>query len=299
MSDYYDDDDRGKWTRRTFGATAVLAIVVFVGNSTLRAGPTTPVRIAEPATSTTVNDPAPSPATIPDAAPASTAPASTAPASTAPASTAPASTAPASTAPRSTATATEVPQPIPADRSDRYAPDGTPLPVLVVYSPTTVTLSGAVPSDDARERLVGLAVANSQRPVNVIDDLVIDGVVPDSVGIRVIELDSPRFPDGRAVLTPEHSAQFDRVAAVLRALPHVTVLVVGHADQRGDARTNWELSDERARTVVAYLTEAGIEPARLSSRAAGETDLLSIDDDATALALNRRTEFIFSGVLVP
>jgi hypothetical protein len=29
----------------------------------------------------------------------------------------------------------------------------------------------------------------------------------------------------------------------------------------------------------------------------GETDLLTLDDDAKALALNRRTEFIFYGLL--
>jgi outer membrane protein OmpA-like peptidoglycan-associated protein len=283
MSSYYDElDDRGRWTRRGFGAVALLAIAAFVGNSTLRTDPPTPT--------ISVNTPVTEPESEPDTA-ATTVPPSTLaePAPTA-ATDAPEPTTTPAPAPAATTT---------ADRLNRSAPDGTPLPVLVVYSPTTVTLSGAVPSDDARERLVALAMANSQRPVNVIDDLVIDDLVPDGVGIRVIELDSPRFPDGSADLTPEHSAQFDRVAAVLAALPHVTVLVVGHADQRGDARTNWELSDERARTVVAYLTGAGIEPARLSSRAAGETDLLSIDDDATALALNRRTEFIFSGVLLP
>ncbi len=290
MSSYYDElDDRGRWTRRAFGAAAVLAIVVFVGNSTLRAGPVTPIR--------SINTPATEPehdmaeSTVPPATRAE--PPTTTEAEPVP------EPEPDAEPTRTPAPAPAESTPTPTDRANRSAPDGTPLPVLVVYSPTTVTLSGAVPSEDARERLVALAVANSQHAVNVVDDLAIDELVPDGVGIRVIELDSPRFPDGSAELTPEHSVQFDRVAAVLGALPHVTVLVVGHADQRGDARTNWELSDERARTVVAYLTGAGIEPARLSSRAAGETDLLSIDDDATALALNRRTEFIFSGVLLP
>ena len=84
----------------------------------------------------------------------------------------------------------------------------------------------------------------------------------------------------------------------MQALQNISVLVVGHADQRGDDPTNFALSDERARAVVNYLIYLGISPMRLSSRAAGENDLLTIGDDDAALALNRRTEFIFYGLLI-
>ena len=179
------------------------------------------------------------------------------------------------------------------------APDGSPLPVIVAYDTGKVTLTGAVPSDDARTRLVGLAQANSQEPdVEVVDNLFVNPQVPASVGVRVIEMNSARFGEGDAQLIPEHTVQFDRVAAVLQALPHVSVLVIGHADQRGDDQRNRELSENRASTVVDYLTYLGIDPTRLSMRGAGESDLLTLDDDQSALALNRRTEFVFYGVLV-
>ena len=41
----------------------------------------------------------------------------------------------------------------------------------------------------------------------------------------------------------------------------------------------------------------GINPERLSSRAVGDTDLLTLNDDAASLALNRRTEFVLYGLL--
>ena len=41
----------------------------------------------------------------------------------------------------------------------------------------------------------------------------------------------------------------------------------------------------------------GISPERLSSRAVGDTDLLTLNDDAASLALNRRTEFVLYGLL--
>jgi outer membrane protein OmpA-like peptidoglycan-associated protein len=42
----------------------------------------------------------------------------------------------------------------------------------------------------------------------------------------------------------------------------------------------------------------GIDASRLSSRAVGESDLLSLNDDETALELNRRTEFVIYGTLL-
>ncbi len=95
----------------------------------------------------------------------------------------------------------------------------------------------------------------------------------------------------------EHAAQLDRVANVMNLLPNLTVTVVGHADQVGDELANYALSEARAVSVVRYLVGKGVAPARLTSRAVGEQDLLSADESEASLALNRRTEFIFYGLL--
>ncbi len=178
------------------------------------------------------------------------------------------------------------------------AADGTPLPIVATYDIGTVTLTGHVPSDAARERLIALARANSQDDAEVIDRLIVNERVPVNVGVRVIEKQSPRFPEGDAVITAEHAQQLDRVGGIMQALPNVNALVIGHADQRGDEAVNFELSNDRARAVLDYLVYLGVAPTRLSVQAAGETDLLTLDDDSAALALNRRTEFVFYGILV-
>jgi outer membrane protein OmpA-like peptidoglycan-associated protein len=170
---------------------------------------------------------------------------------------------------------------------------------VVIFDVETITISGQVPSEAQRERLAGLAIANSQFPeAEVVDNMVINPAVPLSVGVRVIELNSARFPEGSADILPDHALELDRVVTIMQALPNISVVVVGHADQRGDDIRNFAVSDERARAVVNYLLYLGISPTRLSSRAAGETDLLTIGDDDAALALNRRTEFIFYGLLM-
>jgi outer membrane protein OmpA-like peptidoglycan-associated protein len=177
-------------------------------------------------------------------------------------------------------------------------PDGSAAPVVAIFDVDTITLAGAVPDQAAADRLTALAVANSKTPAAVINLLTIDSAVPDGVGIRVVELNSSRFPAGSADVLPAHGAELDRMAAVMNALPNVTVLVIGPADQVGSEQNNFALSEQRARAVVHYLVDQGIDASRLSSRAVGESDLLSVDDDATSLALNRRTEFVVYGALV-
>ena len=155
-----------------------------------------------------------------------------------------------------------------------------------------------MPSQAAADRLTALAVANSKTPAVVIDLLTIDPTVPGGVGIRVVELNSSRFPAGSADVLPAHAAELDRMATVIDTLPNVTVLVIGHADQVGSEENNFAISEQRAQSVVHYLVGQGIDASRLSSRAVGESDLLSVDDDDTSLALNRRTEFIVYGALI-
>ena len=179
-------------------------------------------------------------------------------------------------------------------------PDGSPVPVVAIFDDDRITLVGAVPSEQAAQQLIGLAVANSQFPDVPVDNrLTINPNVPVGVGVRVLELNSVRFAEGSAEITPEHALQFDRVAGLMNAFPNITVVVVGHADQRGDEASNLVLAQRRADAVVAYLAGLGIEGSRISACSVGEADLLTVDDDEASLALNRRTEFILYGVLVP
>jgi outer membrane protein OmpA-like peptidoglycan-associated protein len=168
-----------------------------------------------------------------------------------------------------------------------------------MFDVDTITLSGTVPDDAARQRLEVLARANAKPGQETVrNELAIDPSVPRNIGVRVVELTSARFPEGSAEIAPVHAAEIDRLVAVLQALPNVTALVIGHADQRGDDAVNYLLSAERADAVVDHLVARGIAPSRLASRAVGESDLLTLGDDDAALALNRRTEFVLTGLLL-
>jgi len=224
------------------------------------------------------------------AASASPTTSTTSPVTATPASTTPASTTPVTAGPASTGASSAAPTAL---------PDGSPPPVLMVFDGDTVTLSGAVPSQAAGSRLAGLAQSYSKTPnATVVNNLVVDPHTPGTVGVRVIEMNASRFPTGVSAVSPEYAAGLSRVVAAMKAIPTVSVLVVGHADQQGASDQNLALSQARALAVVQYLVSQGISPDRLSARGLGDRDLLTQQSDAAGLALNRRTEFVFFGLLI-
>jgi outer membrane protein OmpA-like peptidoglycan-associated protein len=317
----YDDDGGARRWLKVVVICLVAAFVVGAGFWVVNRGGEKPGRDAlfAPATEVTVDDGAPSGTSVSpaDASPPSAPPTvSGAPGSPTPASTDPSAAATSvgatSVTPTSVTDSSVAVQPPPrsGEASPASAPaaaegtsypssaDGTPLPILVTYDADTITLTGFVPSQAAKDRLGVLAVANSKTEARLENNLVINPDVPIGVGVRVMELNSARFPEGSAELLPAHANEFVRVAQFMISVPNVTAVVIGHADQRGDEAGNYEISAERAEAVVDFLIYLGVSPTRLSSRAVGEADLLTLDDDDTALALNRRTEFVFYGLLV-
>jgi outer membrane protein OmpA-like peptidoglycan-associated protein len=283
-----------RWLRWIGLAALVLAPAAAVGLLSRSSGDHGGLEAVAAATPST----APVPASSTTEAPTTTPPPTAPPGSVATPAAVKAPPATVTTLPRVTTARAVVPPPTTAPAPPPPTlPDGTPAPVLVVFDTDTVTVRGAVGSKAAADRLRALAAANSKTHAKVDSEITINPRVPDGVGVRVIELHSARFAPSSAVVTPEHAVEFQRVIAVMKALPQVTALVIGHADQRGPAAVNLVLSAERASAVVDYLVSQGIAPDRLSSRGVGASDLLTGDLSDAALALNRRTEFVFYGLL--
>jgi OmpA-OmpF porin, OOP family len=196
---------------------------------------------------------------------------------------------------------TAAPAPAATDAPPPTNPDGSPAWAIGIFDTNSITLNGVVHDQDVKDKLQALAIANAKpgQADSVVNNLTIDPAQPVDIGVRIVELTSARFPDGSAEVSLEQAAELNRVVNVMNALPKVTALVIGHADQRGSEASNYVLSRQRADAVVNYMVSQGIDPARLSSRAVGENDLLSLNDDQTAFQLNKRTEFVLFGLLQP
>jgi chemotaxis protein MotB len=104
------------------------------------------------------------------------------------------------------------------------------------------------------------------------------------------------FDSGSADLAAQGASVIDTVGNALKSLPN-QIAVEGHTDNRpinsAQYPTNWELSSNRADTVLRQLTEhAGVNPQHLQATGyADQRPLVPNDNDADR-ARNRRVEII-------
>ena len=101
------------------------------------------------------------------------------------------------------------------------------------------------------------------------------------------------FATGSSELSPETIHTLEVVAKALQSdrLAGFVFRVEGHADPRGSAEYNLKLSEERAQTVVAYLTtKLGVLPERLSAVGKGSSE--PINPQQPGAVENRRVTIV-------
>lgn len=136
-------------------------------------------------------------------------------------------------------------------------------------------------------------------------------------GLEAIHMDVPMFPItsdaigvtlknvffdlNKATLRPESFVELNKLVDFMNLNKQLKIEIAGHTDTRGDAKDNLLLSENRAKSVVVYLTSKGIDASRLQSKGYGET--MPIVSDAKIEAMtsekfkesahqeNRRTEY--------
>ncbi len=99
------------------------------------------------------------------------------------------------------------------------------------------------------------------------------------------------FDTGKSSIKPESFSMLTEVANVLKDNPDITkVRIEGHTDSRGSASMNQRLSEARARAVLDYLVDQGVEPERLTSAGYGESRPLVRGNNEAAWSKNRRVD---------
>ena len=104
-----------------------------------------------------------------------------------------------------------------------------------------------------------------------------------------------QFPSGKVGLTAAAMEALDKAVAKIQADAEASVLVKGHADGspvlRGRYRSNWDLSQARADSVVQYLQSKGVTNT-IKSRGLGHTEPIAPVNTTAGRAQNRRAEVI-------
>jgi outer membrane protein OmpA-like peptidoglycan-associated protein len=81
------------------------------------------------------------------------------------------------------------------------------------------------------------------------------------------------------------------VATVLKASPQIQVQIEGHTDSRGGREYNQDLSERRARSVMRYLYEHGVDETRMTAQGFGMDQPVDTNDTEEGRAANRRVVF--------
>jgi outer membrane protein OmpA-like peptidoglycan-associated protein len=83
----------------------------------------------------------------------------------------------------------------------------------------------------------------------------------------------------------------DALIAGLRANPNSAVQLKGHTDTVGGVAYNQALSERRALLIRAEIMRAGVNPARITYRGVGKTELAVPTPDQRREVRNRRVSY--------
>ena len=121
------------------------------------------------------------------------------------------------------------------------------------------------------------------------------------VGDRFVFQAEVLFPPGKAELAPDAKQQLDPVLNALKDIsskipPDIdwVLQINGHTDHRpihnADFTSNWELSTERAISVVRYAIEQGIPASHLAAAGFADNQPIDTGNNDDAYRKNRRIE---------
>jgi chemotaxis protein MotB len=119
-----------------------------------------------------------------------------------------------------------------------------------------------------------------------------------AAGTITVTLDTAiLFDSGKADLKKATSTELDHIASVLKSkYSGKQIDVVGNTDndpiKKSKWKDNWELSSERALTVVRYLGGKGVTEGTLKASGCGEYRPVSPNTTSAGRAKNRRVEIV-------
>ncbi|MEM7190912.1 MAG: OmpA family protein, partial [Pseudomonadota bacterium] len=100
------------------------------------------------------------------------------------------------------------------------------------------------------------------------------------------------FDTGKANIKPQFYGALNQVAATFNKYPESYIDVIGHTDSRGTVAYNQALSERRAASVSTYLSNQGVNPARMAAYGQGESAPVADNSTPQGQQANRRVELL-------
>ena len=111
-----------------------------------------------------------------------------------------------------------------------------------------------------------------------------------SIEVRVIYFDFDK-----SEVKPEFQKLITAHAEYIAGHPDISVVLEGHADERGTREYNIALGERRAKAVKQMLILQGVAEKQLQVISFGEERPVALGHDDSAWSLNRRVELLYSG----
>jgi len=103
------------------------------------------------------------------------------------------------------------------------------------------------------------------------------------------------FEFDSSVVKSEYQDVLTAHAEYIAGHADITVVLEGHADERGSREYNIALGERRAKAVQQLLTLQGVAQKQLQVISFGEERPVALGHDESAWSLNRRVELLYSG----
>lgn len=111
-----------------------------------------------------------------------------------------------------------------------------------------------------------------------------------------VTLKNIQFALNSAQLEPVSMIELDKLLQLMNDNPTIKVQINGHTDNTGTDTHNNQLSLDRAKAVANYLVSKGIAASRLSWKGFGSSKPVADNNTEEGRAINRRTEFVITGL---
>lgn len=108
---------------------------------------------------------------------------------------------------------------------------------------------------------------------------------------KIIPLKNIYFETDKAELLPRSHIELNKLLQIMTTNAQMIIKINGHTDSQGEDEYNQSLSERRAKAVINYLNEKGIDMTRTLYEGFGSTSPIATNSSGGGRQMNRRVEF--------
>lgn len=164
------------------------------------------------------------------------------------------------------------------------------------YDLKRLTVTGKATSDDLKQSAVDAitkawpAGTNPELGISVGDDAAAAcGTLEEQISVALAST-KITFPRGGTDVGEGSKGVLDTVAGLVKGCADAKLTITGYTDASGDRAGNQRISEARAKSVLDYLSGAGVPAAAMTAVGKGDADPVAPNDTAAGIAANRRVQ---------